>query len=166
MFSSNLSDPLSCGSTSDTVKKRISGGFIALAVTLPSLTILVTASTLCFIRRTKASARTDSTVADAQQQPEILSTQEPPPLADLTNQIRRLGEHPTACGGYSDVYTALWHRNNEVHQPTSGQMDIPMTLQNNCKVAIKVLRLSSVDDDEVEKKNKVRAAYMPCLLLI
>jgi hypothetical protein len=108
----------------------------------------------------EALARTGDTItiADLREQP----PQPSPP--DLTRQIKRLGEYPAARGGYSDVYTALWYRNAEVHQPTSNETDIPMTSHN--KVAIKVLRLSSMNDDEVEKKNKVRMAHtMPCSLL-
>jgi hypothetical protein len=167
-ISANFSSPLSCASKSVTVKKRISGGFIALAVVLPILMILI--MTLWILRwpvsisvqriNVEALARTGDTItiADLREQP----PQPSPP--DLTRQIKRLGEYPAARGGYSDVYTALWYRNAEVHQPTSNETDIPMTSHN--KVAIKVLRLSSMNDDEVEKKNKVRMAHtMPCSLL-
>ena len=164
-FLSNISSPLNC--TSDLgPKKQISSSLLALEVIGPLSLI----AALIYIlvewknRRKKATVAPQTlapafdVIAGSQQQPTIISQPLPAArtLPDLTNQIKRQGDHPTARGGYSDIFTALWHINAEAQQISNTETDIPVEVR--VKVAIKALRLSSTDETKV---NRVRMSHTP-----
>ena len=164
---------MNCTSTpSPTPSPKKNRIFLALEVIGPLL--LIVALIYCgLVWKKKRNRRKRATVApetlapavdamaDSQQQPPIMSQPLPAAgtLPDLTNQIKRQGDYPTARGGHSDVYKALWYRNAEAQQTSSTETGIPMEV--HVKVAIKVLRLSSTDEDEARKLNKVRMPHMP-----
>ena len=123
-------------------KKRIPDGFVALA----AIGSLLLVFTLAFVawKIHHRDPHSDDPIPIPQSRI----------LEDLTSQIQRQEDYPIAHGGYSDVYTALWYRGSDAQQAASSCI----------KVAVKVLRLSSEDEEDRQKKNRVKMVHVLSLL--
>lgn len=89
-----------------------------------------------------------------------LKQRSPRPLSNLTGEVVRQNIYPDDCGGFADVYRALW-KSRHVRSLAYSSM---IYWRWHWQVAVKVLRSQSANEEDRKKRTKVNLS-LQCLQL-